>query len=197
MTPSIMKTVCLLGSARRDGNSDTLANEFLQQARTHGAPVEKFALSDMQYSGCKNLFHCKTGLDHCGQMDDLTPVLAAISQAQVLVLASPVYFTSVTGQLKLAIDRFFSFFVPNYPTAAQKSRLSADRHLVFLQTQGEPTDRYEDLMKSFSASFNGLGFDKQHLIRACGVRNPGDIGSDASCLLDCQSVAASIYDGNA
>ncbi len=62
--------------------------------------------------------------------------------------------------------------------------------------QGEPEDRYADLMRSFSVSFNGLGFDKQHLVRACGVRNPGDIGPDANCLHDCQSTATSIYAGN-
>lgn len=193
MNSDVMKTVCLVGSPRRDGNSDTLAKNFLQQAQSFGAPVETFALSELQYSGCKNLFHCKTGSDRCGQLDDLTPVLAAISQAQVLVLASPVYFTSISGQLKLAIDRFFSFFVPDYPTATQKSRLGNNRHLVFLQTQGEPQDRYADLLESFSVSFRGLGFDKQHLVRACGVRKPGDIGPDADCLRDCQTIASRIY----
>jgi len=115
-----------------------LADCFLHRAEQFSAPVEKIALSALSYNGCKNLFHCKRDLDHCGQKDDLTPVLEAVSRAQVLVLASPVYFTSITGQLKLAIDRFFSFFVPDYTTAEIKSRLTPGRHLVFLQTQGEP-----------------------------------------------------------
>lgn len=186
-------TVCLLGSPRRGGNSDTLATAFLHHAGSHGAAVETFALSELQYSGCQNLFHCKTGSDRCGQVDDLTPVLEAISQAQVLVLASPVYFTSITGQLKLAIDRFFSFFVPDYPTAAQKSRLNGGRHIVLLQTQGEPEDRYADLLASFSASFTGLGFEAQHLVRAHSVRNPGDIRADARVLRDCKNIANKIY----
>ena len=172
MIPNQMNTVCLLGSPRRDGNSDTFAKRFLQQAKKYQAPNESFALSELRYSGCKNLFQCKDGLEHCGQMDDLTQVLAAVSKAQVLVLATPVYFTGISGQLKLAIDRFFSFFVPDYPTAKIKSRLSSGRHLVFLQAQGEPEDRYAGLMDSFSASFTGLGFDHHHLVRACGVRNP-------------------------
>lgn len=193
MTSSEMRTVCLLGSARRGGNSDTLAERFCRQAAAHGAPVEKIALSDLSYGGCKNLFRCKTDLDRCGQSDDLTPVLEAISQAQVLVLASPVYFTSVTGQLKLAIDRFFSFFVPDYPNKKEKSRLSARRHLVFLQTQGEPEPRYRDLMESFSASFTGLGFDRQHLLRAWGVREPQDVAARPKFLHACDKLAAEIY----
>ena len=188
-----MNTVCLLGSPRRGGNSDRLAEHFLRHANDLGAPVETFALSELQYSGCKNLFRCKADLDHCGLHDDLTPVLSAISRAEVLVLASPVYFTSVSGQLKLAMDRFFSFFVPDYPNATNKSRLSAGRHVVLLQTQGEPETRYAELLESFSASFTGLGFDKRHLVRACGVRQPGDVDQRASTLAKCHETAALIY----
>ncbi len=195
MSPNDMPTVCLLGSPRRGGNSDALAERFVLQAALHGAPTETFTLSGLHYNGCINLFRCKEDLDHCGQTDDLTPVLTAVSRAQVLVLATPVYFTSITGQMKLAIDRFFSFFVPDYPTAERKSRLTSGRHLVFLQTQGEAEDRYADLMDSFSASFNGLGFDHHHLVRACGVRNPSDINSESSVLLDCDAAASHIYAG--
>ena len=188
-----MSTVCLLGSPRRGGNSDRLAEHFLRHANDLGAPVETFALSELKYSGCQNLFRCKTDLDHCGLQDDLTPVLSAISRAEVLVLASPVYFTSVSGQLKLAMDRFFSFFVPDYPNATNKSRLSAGRHVVLLQTQGEPEDKYAELLESFSASFTGLGFNHSHLVRACGVRHPGDLDQRASTLTKCQETAEFIY----
>lgn len=193
MPPDKMRTVCLLGSPRRKCNSDTLADRFILRAEQFDAPVEKIALSALSYNGCRNLFRCKKDLDHCGQIDDLTPVLEAVSRAQVLVLASPVYFTSITGQLKLAIDRFFSFFVPDYPTAEIKSRLTPGRHLVFLQTQGEPEDRYVNLMESFSASFRGLGFDNHHLVRAWGVREPGDVNSESSALKDCDDIAERVY----
>ena len=191
MTPR--NTVCLLGSPRRDCNSDTLASYFVEQAKAQGASVETFALSEMNYNGCKNLLRCKTDLTHCGQTDDLTPVLEAITKAQVLVLASPVYFTSVTGQLKLAIDRMFSFFVPDYPTAKVKSRLSPGRHVVLLQTQREPENRYADLLESFSASFTGLGFTNQHHIRAWDTRNPGDIEGQERVFQKIEGLASRIY----
>ena len=79
---------------------------------------------------------------------------------------------------------------------SRKRRLIGSRHLVFLQTQGEPEYKYADLLKSFSVSFVGLGFDKQHLVRACGVRNSGDIAADASCVSDCQTTASRIYAGS-
>jgi multimeric flavodoxin WrbA len=186
-------TVCLLGSPRRNGNSDTLAHRFVQSAIAAGSSVETFALSELTYNGCLNLLHCKNGLAHCGQNDDLTQVLAAIEKAQMLVLASPVYFTGLSGQMKLAIDRFFSFFVPGYPTAAVKSRLSPDRHLVLIQTQGEPEERYADLLDYHAAGFNGLGYQHLHLIRAWGVREPGDVNAQSAFLKRCDTVAGEIY----
>ena len=193
MSRKKMSTVCLLGSPRRDCNSDTLAFRFIETANKYGGDVETHVLSELSYSGCQNLFRCKKDLDHCGQLDDLTPILDAIAKSEVLVMASPVYFTSITGQLKLALDRFFSFFVPDYPTAETKSRLSSGRHFVLLQTQGEPEVKYADLLASMSVSLKGLGFDNQHLVRAWGVRNQGDIASDSIFLEECDLVAERIY----
>jgi len=187
-------TVILKGSPRTGSNSDALADMFRTEAEGQGAAVQEFKLTDLSYQGCINLFHCKTGGQACGQVDDLTPVLNAIAQAQVLVLASPVYFTSISGQLKLAMDRFFSFFVPDYVTNPDKSRLGRGRDLVFLQTQGEAAHRYADLMESFEASFTGLGFDRQHLVRACGVREPGDmLVQTAQYQNRCKALATEIY----
>lgn len=182
-----------MGSPRRGGNSDALAERFLQTATRRGASVETFVLSDLDYRGCVNLFQCKNGLEHCGQQDGLTPVLNAIVRSEVLVLASPVYFTGLSGQLKLAIDRMFSFLRPDYTTAAVKSRLSVNRHLVLVQTQGEPKQRYANLLESHSAGFAGLGFDHQHLIRAWGVREPGEVLAQATFMARCDEVAEQIY----
>ena len=188
-----MKTVCLLGSPRREGNSDTLAKKFCDEAVKRGADVETFVLSDLKYNGCVNLFHCKNQSNRCGQKDDLTPVLQSIEQASVLILASPIYFTNLTGQLKLAIDRFFSFFVPGYPTAKVKTRLQHGQHVVLVQTQGEPEDRYTNILDQYSASFTGLGFQHLHLIRAWGVREPADINQCEGALNQCGVVANQIY----
>lgn len=186
------KIVCLLGSPRRDGNSDRLAARFCVSAEQRGASVESFALAELSYSGCKNLFRCKSDLEHCGQVDDLTPVLQAVAEAEVLVLASPVYFTGVSGQLKSAIDRFFSFLVPDYPNQEIKSRLSPGRSLVLIQTQGEPEDRYADLLVRHSAGFRTLGYDRLHLIRAWGVREPDDVERHPDFLERCDYVAEAV-----
>ena len=75
-------TLCLLGSPRRDGNSDALAAHFCKHAEQSGANVEQIPLIDLSYNGCINLFHCKKDLDHCGQNDGLTSVLNKMGNAE-------------------------------------------------------------------------------------------------------------------
>ena len=115
------RVVCLLGSPRSGGNSDRLAEALIEELRAKGAFVECYALRELSYSGCRNLFHCKEGGDRCGLSDGLSPILEAVREADVLVLASPIYFTDITSDLKAAIERFFSFLVPDYPAAEIKT----------------------------------------------------------------------------
>ena len=167
--------VCILGSPRPQGNSAVLAHAFSEAAEKQGAEIKNFQLSELNYNGCKNLFICKSSSDRCGQNDDLTDVLESIYSADVVLLSSPIYFTDVTGQLKLCLDRWFSFFVPGYPKLENKSRLAPGKTIVFVQTQGEGEENYTDILKKYYHSFELLGFERTYLIRATGVRELGDI----------------------
>ena len=169
--------VCIMGSPRVNGNSAVLVNSFCSSAEKLGAKIRKYQLSELRYAGCKNLFSCKTVSDRCGQTDDLTEVLQAITEADVVVLSSPVYFTDLTGQLKMCLDRWFSFFVPDYANTSKKSRLKSGKVMVLIQTQGEGVDRYTDILDKYNHSFRWLGFSESHFIQACGVREVGDINN--------------------
>jgi multimeric flavodoxin WrbA len=169
--------VCIMGSPRADGNSSVLANSFCSAAEKSGAIIKKYQLSELNYQGCKNLFACKTVSDRCGQTDDLTEVLEAIRESDIVLLSSPIYFTDVTGQLKMCLDRWFSFFVPDYATSNEKSRLKSGKVMVLIQTQGEGEDRYTDILDKYNHSFQWLGFSEAHFIQACGIREVGDINN--------------------
>ena len=186
------RVACLLGSPR-DGNSGRIARRFCERAEDAGAQVEIFPLTDLAFSGCRNLFHCKTGGDRCGLDDDLTPVLEAVRDADILVLATPVYFTDVTSFLKAAIERFFSFFVPDYATNPVKSRLAPGKTLVFIQTQGEPESAYRDLMERYAQSFRMLGYATFHLIRAAGIREPDAVADRPDVWARVDAVAETLF----
>jgi multimeric flavodoxin WrbA len=118
-----MKIVCLLGSPRTNGNSSILASRFLATAAGLGAETRAFELNRLTYRCCQGCYACKTTLDSCIVQDDLTAVLEAVRAADVVVLATPVYYGDISGQLKCFIDRTFSYLVPDYVTNPNPSRL--------------------------------------------------------------------------
>jgi multimeric flavodoxin WrbA len=171
-----MEIVCLLGSPRQKGNSATVAGRFCDKARERGANVTTFVLNRLKYRGCQGCMMCKTKLDRCVLEDDLAEVLDAVRGADVLVMATPIYFGEVSSQLKGFIDRTFSYFVPDYATNPKPSRLPPGKKLVFVQTQGQPDERlYADVYPRYEYFFRWSGFKDNHLIRACGLYGQKDV----------------------
>lgn len=171
-----MKIVSLLGSPRVNGNSAMIARRFCETAKEHGAEVTTYILNDLQYRGCQGCFLCKTKLDRCALKDDLTGVLDAIREADVVVLASPVYFWDISSQMKTFIDRTFSYLVPDFITNPVKSRLPAGKKLVFILAQNNPDpNSFADIFPKFDYFFKAYGFTESYLIRAFGVGEAGEV----------------------
>lgn len=98
------KVLILSGSPRKEGNSDLLSDEFAKGALEAGCDVEKIRVAEKNIGYCRGCYACKnTG--KCAIKDDMAEVLQKIIDADVLVLASPVYFYSIDAQLKAVIDR--------------------------------------------------------------------------------------------
>lgn len=94
----------LLGSPRKNKNSETLVDSFLEPLRQSGCPIVKVRVPDLNIKHCTGCEACqKSGA--CILNDDMPQVYEALDQADWVVLVSPMYFNSVTGSLKLLIDR--------------------------------------------------------------------------------------------
>lgn len=100
----IKNVLILSGSPRKGGNSDLLCNEFMRGAIEFGNKVTKINVADKRIAPCRACYACReTG--KCVIKDDMADILQAMIDADVLVLASPVYFYSIDAQLKALIDR--------------------------------------------------------------------------------------------
>ncbi len=98
------KILILSGSPRKNGNSDFLCDEFERGAAEAGHDVEKIRVAEKKIGYCRACYACKdTGV--CAIKDDMTDILQKMIDADVIVLASPVYFYSIDAQLKTLIDR--------------------------------------------------------------------------------------------
>lgn len=109
------KVLILSASPRKGGNSDTLCDAFLKGAAESGHMVKKVFLRDHQIHYCTGCGVCNT-THQCVQADDMAEILNHMVDADVLVLATPVYFYTMDGQLKTLIDRT----VPRYQELADK-----------------------------------------------------------------------------
>jgi multimeric flavodoxin WrbA len=99
-----MKVVGIYGSPRKGGNSDQLLDKALEGARSAGAEVQKIYVRDLKMSGCIECGGCdKTG--QCVVKDDMQGVYPLLEEADVIFLSSPIFFYSVTSQVKALIDR--------------------------------------------------------------------------------------------
>ncbi len=173
-----MKIVAVLGSPQPRGNSAGLARAFLAAAREQGAEVQEVPLNKLNFHGCQGCRVCKTKNNACLLEDDLTPVLQAVKAADVLVLASPVYFGDLSGQMKCFFDRTFSYFNPDF-----SSRLPAGKQAVLVLAQGNPDpDQFADLFPRYERWLKLHGFEPVHRLRAVGVREPGDIAAQTELL---------------
>ena len=178
-----MKIVCVKGSPRLKGNSATIADYFLKIAQGKGGEIQTFALNKLKYSGCQACMICKTKQDKCAVNDELTEVLDAIREADILVIATPIYFSEVTGQVKTFIDRTFSYAVPDYMTNPKPSRLMPGKKLVFIITYENADEKsYSDVFPRYELFFRFFGFSETHLIKANNVGALGDIDSRADIL---------------
>jgi len=109
----MVKIIAIYGSPRRDGNSAALLNQAVAGAREEGADVEEVFLRDYQISPCLEIYQCiKTG--ECAIRDDFPKILAKLESSSGIMLASPIFFYTVSAHTKIFMDRCQSLWVRKY-----------------------------------------------------------------------------------
>lgn len=103
------KIVILNGSPRKNGNTSELIKSFAKGAQESGNTVTEFFLNEMKIHGCFGCFCGGKNPDSpCVQKDDMTNIYPDYKAADIVVLASPLYYWTISGQLKTAFDRLFA-----------------------------------------------------------------------------------------
>jgi len=122
-----MKIIAINGSPRKKWNTATLLEHALEGAKSLGAKTELVHLYDLDYKGCTSCFACKLkggkSYGKCAMKDGLTPVLEKIADADALILGSPFYFGTATGEMRSFMERLmFPYLVYAWPPVSLFSR---------------------------------------------------------------------------
>jgi multimeric flavodoxin WrbA len=127
--------VALNGSPRKRGNTELLIDSALAGAREAGATVETFRLNDLDFRPCQNCGYCETkGV--CVLKDDMAAVYKALDEASRFILASPVYFATVSAQAKAMMDRCQPLWARKY--LLKQPHANAGRKGIMLSVGGFP-----------------------------------------------------------
>jgi multimeric flavodoxin WrbA len=135
-----MKVIAFNGSPRKEWNTASLLKKALKGAKSEGAETELIHLYDLSYKGCKSCFACKLkdgkSYGTCAVKDDLTPILKKILEVDAIILGSPIYLGTATGEMRSFMERLiFPYLV--YDT--QRSTLFPRRiPISFIYTMNVP-----------------------------------------------------------
>lgn len=142
-----MKILVLNGSPRENGQTKQMIKVFEQSATMSGNEVTTIDVMKKNINDCMACEYCHTkGNGECIQKDDMTEIYNLLKEAEMLVIASPIYYHGITGKLKCAIDRFYSSLYP-------KKSGNLKKVAMFLAS-GDP-DMYEGAKFSFDGDFLG------------------------------------------
>ncbi|HWR08599.1 flavodoxin family protein [Sporomusa sp.] len=148
-----MKIIGLVGSPRKNGNTDVLVQKALEGAKAQGSETGLYYLNDLAIRGCQACYGCKKA-GKCVVKDDLTGVFEAIDSANAIILGSPVYFGRFTAQTALFMDRLYG-----YIKADSTSSLEAGKKFSLVFTQGQPDDGlYANTIEATARVLSRIGF---------------------------------------
>ena len=108
-----MKVLILQGSPRANGNTAWMAEEYKKAAEAAGHNVTLVNVAKKKIAGCLACEYCHTkGNGACVQKDDMQELYPLLAEAEVLVLASPIYYFTLSAQIQAPIQRFYAMMKP-------------------------------------------------------------------------------------
>lgn len=156
------KVLILTASPNADGNTNTMATAFEEAARRKGAAVTRFDMNNVDGSGCRACMACRTRSEWCVLKDGVGEVLNAFREADVLVMASPVWWLDLPVSMRRFVERWHGLV-----DASFASRLPAGKTAVLLLSQGAGEESFQDLPARYGEMLDWLGVKTFHTVRHC------------------------------
>jgi multimeric flavodoxin WrbA len=172
------KIIIVRGSPRRNGNSSTLAEQVATGARAAGANVESFDLHYMEINPCDACDACQSApYEGCIIEDDMQALYSKLREADALVIASPVYWFTVSAQTKLFMDRCYALVDENGWSFREKK-------IGIVMVYGDSDPFNSGAVNAFRTFQDGFGYVGAEIIGFVygSASEPGEIRQDEAVM---------------
>jgi len=165
-----MKNILVLtGSPRKGGNSELLADAFIKGAIESGHKVNKFETAFKSIQGCKACESCWSNGKACVFEDDFTELVPFLNVADIVVFSTPVYWFGMSAQIKLAIDRFYSYMNARCPN---KLKI---KESCLIACAADDEEAFEGTVGTYKGIVNYLKWEDRGILTVPSVHNIGDV----------------------
>ena len=180
-----MKIIAVVGSPRSNGNTSYLVDEILREIEKHGLETEKIMLGEYRVGPCLGHQNCSS-FTECIQKDDAGRILENFRQADAFILASPVYYYTITAQMKAFIDRNYFLYTHGIPLNARYAGTIAVAGGAGLERTDADLRRFARMM---------TGFPHEKVLSVSGyASNPGDVKSNTSFLEEARAMGVRLVE---
>lgn len=191
-----MRVLGIQGSPRRGGNTELLLRELLRGCRDAGAEVEEIFLRDLKITPCLEIYACKKD-GQCPINDDMKPLYPKLVEADVLAVASPIFFYAVSAHLKALIDRCQAIWARKYLLKQPVAPGKTARKGVFLAIGGSKGSKIFDgpllTMKYF---FDALDMNFYRSILYKGIDAKGEILQHPTAMVEAYALGKELVVGS-
>jgi multimeric flavodoxin WrbA len=182
----------LLGSPRKKGNSAALARQIKKGAEEAGAEVEVISLNSLSIRPCQGCYHCqKPDGPGCAVDDDMQALYPKLLAADAWVIASPVYWFTMSAQTKLFMDRCFALYAEG-----TKKRFAEKRIAVAMSY--EDADPFKsgcvNALRTFQDAYNYVGAEIVGMVYG-RANKPGEIEKNAALLSEAETLGRILVSG--
>lgn len=156
----------IIGSPRKGGNTQLLADSFIRGAVQAGNTVDVISVADYDIHGCLGCNACFRNDGLCVQNDGMAEIYSRLSNADIIVFATPIYFFTLSSQLKAIIDRLHNPIRDSFSV----------RKLVLLVVSASAKETvYEPVLAMYKAALSHFSLEDGGVITVGGMKDKGDI----------------------
>jgi multimeric flavodoxin WrbA len=178
-----MKVLGIMGSPRRQSNTEILLDKALEGAREAGSEVEKVLVSNLQISPCLEIYTCRKD-GNCAIKDDMQSLYEKLLEADHIIFASPIFFYGITSQAKAIIDRCQALWVRKHVLGMGKEDKRVRRGVFISVGATRGAKLFDGAVLTVKYFFDAIGVKYSGDLLVRGIDNKGQIRERPAALED-------------